>query len=565
MASFRGFQTVIIDPAPFPTLTGMSTSLGSPPQWPAYAPGLMDSPMVGYPARPGAIPYQPTTNKGVQVLSPADVTFFETIVIRPRIHTLGIILATQIIPVYIYNAYRYVPRVFNAFINNAGSGITITSLPTLPFTILRQDGLNVVLNVSADGAPIVNGTLDFDFDAFDISIPISGQRAVIFPFEPITPLTERMSFLTDVLERKNGTEQRISLRMNPRQYFDLQIEVEGNERRILDSVLFNSVGRPLGVPVWYEPSILTSAISIGAVTINVDSTAYADFRVNGLAMVFQDEERYEVLSILSLTATSITFKTAFTNAWAKNLRVMPVRIGFAVTPPRGEKLPLNLQRERLTVTIFDNESSLGSAAAFGTFDGKVFLDEGNAIDGVLAESWERKLSVFDGETGVFQVTSDWPNSRRSQQKTFHSRTRQRLWEVRQLLHYLRGRQTSFYIPTFYEELKVSENISGGSTTFKVENVGYAKFIQARPARNAIQVVKTDGTKIARKVLTAIEVSNDIEQLTVDSAFPSTIVATDILRIEYLEKVRLDSDEVTIRHYNGLGSAEASMPIIAVFE
>lgn len=565
MANYPGALGLPVSSAPFLEYAGKSTSIRSPAQWLVAWPQLQAILAAGSAAAGSVAATVPRAFAGALVPGPATETFFETIVVLPRRHNLGIILATQIIALYIYNAYRRENRVFNAFVNNAGAGVTIPNLPTFPYVLLPQTGLALQLNVSADGVPIIDGGLLFDFDAFDVTIPITGQRAVLFPFEPASPLIERLEFLTDVIEKRNGKEQRVSLRLNPRQTFELTLELEGNERRIFDSIIFTSVGRPLGVPVWFEPSLLTAAIAIGATTISVDSTDYADFRVGGLAMVFQDEEQYEVLQVLSKTATTLTFTTAFTKAWAKNLRVMPMRVAFATSPPRGEKSVLNMQRHELILSVYDNDASLGSAAAFGTFDGKVFLDEPNSCDGSLAESWERNVMVFDEQTGTFQVTSDWPNARRAHSKVFLSRTRQRMWQVRQLLHHLRGRQTSFWIPTFFDELVPSENISSGSVLMRVENVGYAKFVQSRPARAAVQVVKTDGTRVARKVVTAVEIDTNVEQITVDVSFPATILKADVLRVEYLEKVRLDSDTVVIRHLDGLGSAEARVPVKAVYE
>ena len=153
----------------------------------------------------------------------------------------------------------------------------------------------------------------------------------------------------------------------------------------------------------------------------------------------------------------------------------------------------------------------------------------------------------------------------NQKKTFEVRTREDLWNVRQLLYALRGRQISFYIPTFTAELQVTTVLTNGSTAMTITNVGYSRYVANTSPKNIIRVVETDGTILTRTITASAEVDNTTETLTVDTPWPENILPTDIRRVEFLEKVRMNADKIPITHISGLGEATIGFPVKVVFE
>jgi hypothetical protein len=94
----------------------------------------------------------------------------------------------------------------------------------------------------------------------------------------------------------------------------------------------------------------------------------------------------------------------------------------------------------------------------------------------------------------------------------------------------------------------------------IANIGYNVNAQQRWPKQVIRVHLKSGTILTRTIQNSSIVSNTEEQLTVDTAWPSTYTVDDIERVEFLEKVRLDVDDIVIVHYNGLGQAECIVPI-----
>lgn len=543
-------------------VSSLSSSLGTPPRWTEVTPFDDVSAVLTGTKSLGTIVAPSTDYDGV-VESGGGTDWFEKIIILERRYDLGIVITLVQRDIEVYNSYREDAQTLQAFTNNAGEGITIPDLPALPTTILPQSSITGTLTITTSGPAVIDGELVFTFLVLgDFTVPITGQRAIIIPFVPEVPLVERMAFKTDILERLPGTEQRIALRDTPRQHFDAIYRLDGHDRRAFLAILFDAQGRAAGFPMWQEPTRTTAPIAVSDTTISVESTSYADWRADSVGIVLTDSETYEALEVESFTETTITFSSPFQTAFATGSIVMPVRTSYFRQDITGGRAPLALQTFAVRYDVLENSADLADASAFETYRSKVLLDEPNWIDRELEDTVQRRMTTIDNGVGTFLRLSEWGASRRIHRKTFFCRTRQRVWEVRQLLHALRGRAISFYIPTFYPDVEPLSDLVSGTSTLSIKNIGYTDLIQDRSPKGDLQVVMADGTKIRRQITGSSEVDDTEETLTVDSNWG---VDGPIERVEFLEKVRLDSDEILIEHLDSQGSARISAPVKAVLE
>jgi hypothetical protein len=551
-------------------VSDIGASISSPPQW--TAPTLASDnflellgPLTGSDSVILGSPTIFSNSYPCDIAAVPQDTFFGQIIVLPRKIAAGFVLTTQVFTIDVYNSYIDEQRTWQNFVNNAGGGINITNLPSLPDTVEEQDGPELNLEILVDGPAFIEGTLDFIFDVGTFSVELTGQRANIWAFEPEEPGKEKLLWLTDILRKRDGTEQRQRLREAPRQEIEYTYLNEGVERQTMETLIFEGQGRSYGVPIVWEPTFATSAITATDLTVNVETTAYADYRVGGLAIMWKDFNDFEVLTIQSLTATSLTFVTAFQNSFALPVKVMPMRVGFMQRSTRSEKEILNLQETRVRFSIFDSDLDLADDSAFPQYNSKPILEEPNLVVSKLNESQDRPLTIIDSKVGEFTVFTEQAISKRRHLKGFFSGTRQRLWEVRQLLHSLHGRQKSFYIPTFFGDVSPTSGVSSGSSTLAITNIGYNRFVQERQPRNVIQLRALDGTKITREVLSSVEVDSDNETLTVDSNWGQTIALADIDYITFVEKVRMDRDEARFEHRVGDGNSTVTMPVVSVLD
>lgn len=495
--------------------------------------------------------------------------WFEKVHVIPRRFDFGNLLTSQQEPFEIFNAFRDTDQSWTAFINNAGEGVSIVSQPSLPTTIGALEGLQLTLSIETTGEASVDTTLDFVFSSGTTSVPITLERVVLFPLQPEAGYRETLEFLTEILGHVDGSEQRIALRKNPRQLFDWTIAVpDGASRSRLENIIYEWQRRIFGIPIWHEATRLTVAATTGDTTINVRETAYRDFRVGSLVVVYVSDTQNDVGTIATsgLGATTITLESGLLSDYPVGTLVVPLRTGSIRGLARGRRYPSGAQELRIGFRVDDNDSDLADTSSWTMLNSKVLLDGNNAIGQTLTESFDQQVTIIDNETGVVSQISNWDYNKRISNKTFWTNSVQGLWTVRQLLHALRGRQVSFYLPTFADDLQPTQPLTSGSTDLTVVNVGYTQFVRNRQNKNIIRIEFVSGTTpLIRTISSSSEDSSTEETLTLSTTWPATYQPSEIKKISFIEEVRFDSDDIRIEHTTGQRTTRISAPVRTVFE
>ena len=483
----------------------------------------------------------------------------------PQFIALGNIVTTVTRQVEIYNAFHIAARELQIAENNAGGGTTLLNVPVVPYDIAAQHSLFVELRVATSGPPTINGTLVFTLDSGVLTILVTGSRVVMFPYPPESPIDEELEWKTTVLPSADGREQRIALRRCPRQSFNLTFAVEDDRvRRTLHSLVFGWLAGVFGIPVWFEARRLTVDAAAADTVIQVD-TRFADFRDGGLAIVWYDEETYDALEIAGHTDSSITFSSPLTQPFAAATSwVMPLRTALADPQISGTRHPVGLDVFPMTFHVLDNDApATADASAFPSYGGRVLLNGPNFMGGDTApRGISMKVGRHDNETGAPAQFSDWRAPQGVSQKGFFTTSDQQRWEVRQLLHALRGPQAAFYLPTFYHDLVAAGPLSSGSSNMDIENIGYTRYINGQAPNNHIWVELLSGVEYCKEIVSSVVLDDDVERLTLSDAWPTTIQISEIRRISYLPLSRVAEDSVRLQH-SGSGETAVVFGVLEV--
>ena len=502
--------------------------------------------------------------------TPSFETWWESMHVVPRNFFFGNLLSSQSTPVEIYSAFRRLDQDYTAFVNNAGAGVTIAGQPAFPFTFVPQsDGeLNLSVEVSTSGQPVVDTTLDWVFGTVPQTIltPISLKRVVLFSIQPELPFTERLQWLTEVLEHVDGTEQRLSGRKSPRQIFEWNFILEdGAERAFFHNVLFDWQARVFGLPIWTELTRVSSAVTAGDTIITVQSTAFADYRVGGLFLVFSDKNTFDVLELSATPGPTTLVSTSGTNnSYPVGTFAMPLRTGTAKSQINSSRFVVGSANTSILFTVTDNDVDLADLSAWPSYDSKLLINDCNNVRGQMSETFLQDIIEIDNPHGLRIQNSPWAQGKRVSQLGLLAKSNSERWDVRQMLHAIRGRQISFYVSSFSKDFLPDGDILAGSL-LNVVNVGYTQFAQSRQPRNVIRIEYNNGDPDdLREILSSIEVDSTRETLTLDSAVAAH-TASEVKKISYVEKVRADSDNITIRHEIGDRTTRVSFPIKTVFD
>ena len=496
--------------------------------------------------------------------------WYENFHVIPRSFDFGNILSQQTSTIEVHSAYRRDNQTWSSFTNNAGAGTDVTGFPSLPATMYPLKSYTGDLVVGTSGAPSVDDTLAFvfNFGGAEISIPIKLNRIVLFPVRPEVPYTEKLQFLTDIISSATGNEQRVALRKNPRQLFEWNVRLDNGdwERQRMGVLMYDWQQRTWGIPMWHEATQLTVAASAGDTTINVGSTDDADYRVGGLAMVFTDGKTFDVQTIASVTSTTITFENPLLGSYPVRTEVAPLRAGFMKSQVNARRYRSADMELSVRFTVTDNDSNLGDLTGLNTYRSKVLLDDCNVMtSNTISDSFKKDIIVLDNLTGTISQESPFEYGKRSSSLTLWANSRADVWNWRQFLHAMKGRQVSFFVPTYNKDLTVVQDRVIADTDLVIENIGYVQFNDRKPNKKHIQIVLKDGTKLEREIISSAETSTTLETLTLNTTFGIDFLASDVERVSFLEEVRYNSDEIVINHERGERTVHVSAPILTVFD
>lgn len=508
--------------------------------------------------------------------------WFETVHLLPRAAVdFGNIVTTVDERFEMFSAFRHDDVTLLGVVNNALPGTELPDLPTPPTTLTHLnsflDPLSTNLNPLAQvvralsqGLPNFDTTIDFSVGSGvgTLYLGVKGNRIALLTADFDGGLTEILESVTDILPLKDGKEQRIAVRKNPRQLFEADLHLVEVQRQIVQALLFGWQGMTVALPIWPDEMRVTADVTGGTTdTVSVDSTDYIDIRIGGLAVIFKDDTHFDVLTVQSITATSITFDQTITSSFDIGDRVAPVRLTVIDGDVQGRRYPVNLEQMRVRFTTIENDigAPTGDTSAFSSYDGKVLLDDFNFLRGTMSETFEQKVSLVDNLAGILSQSTPWAKHKRSHVKGFVVKTREDLWNVRRLLYALNGRQVSFWIPTFIEDLTVTQSLSNGDDKMTISNIGYTRFIQNQEPKATFRITFTDSTSLVREVSSSEQLSATEERLTLASSWPADRTVSEIQRVQFYELVRLDTDEPRIRHSNTVGRAKISLPVKVVFD
>jgi hypothetical protein len=520
-------------------------------------------------------------------LTSPDADWFDRVHLKPRAGiAFGNIVAQTEQSYELYSAWRESTATLVSIANNATPGIELPGL-TSPRAFPRETsavdasstsnnggtGLGTVVQLKVralvDGLPQFDTTIDFTFDTGqEISLPVSGQRIVLVPLEYEVDLVEVLSFRTDVHDALSGKNKRLALRDNPRQLFEADYVLEGDDRQRMEMLLLDWLDNVFAVPMWHEALRLTAATSVGATQYLVTGADEVDIRVGGLALVITDAATFDVLNVTAVTPTQVTASSAAAFGYPVGTMLLPLRTAIVAKVVEGSRPPKNAQLWRITYEVTDNETGALTGTTtpgfWSTYNGRVLLSDPNFVSGSMSEEVRRRVHRIDNLTGRVTQASNWDRSKRGSHKGFVLNGRAAIMQARRLLLALAGRQKAFYVPTFAEDLTVRATLSSGTNTMDINRIGYVRHAQDREPKKRFRITFTDDTTLERTISSSIEVDALTERLTLNTTWPATRLASEVSRVEFYELVLFDADEFRIR-YPRSGLARLEVPLVTAFD
>lgn len=370
------------------------------------------------------------------------------------------------------------------------------------------------------------------------------------------PPREEIESLTDVLAAGHGAEQRRGLRPVPRLFMRFDGIAEGDDRRRMEQALAAVGVAEWMVPMEFDSGPLLASAAAGATTIEVD-TRWRHYAAGRHALITRAHtRRAEVVMVDAVTDGEIGLAEPTTLAWQEGDRISPaIACEFAEQPTlarfTGDAIAYSIRFRAIRDVAW-----APAGAAMPTYRGLPVLE--------LLEDWGARDPTSQGtrlvygsddgvaRPGVYDLAGvPLPTIARA----YAADTFERLAALRTVLYALDGRRCPAWLPSLSLDLVVASDVAGGATEV---NLGWTGLAATGPieGRRDIRIALAGGTVLYRRITAATEISDAIEQVTVDSALPA-FTAEQVQSVSWLHPVRQNSD-VAVLEWLGYGAASTSL-------
>ncbi len=548
MANFDGLlsDSVLMPPRPaYITVSSESFTENSHPN----STELYASNVNLYGSRTFVDPLENNTEYNGLLFGAFSELYYNRIHVVPSKIDVGNLVNRQERQVEVWNAY-FVQKNLTAILATTLDGTNLVGEEIYTFDALESKFY--VLTVTLDGAPSFSGFYTFQFsDAEDPILTIEGKRVIVMPWihNWDSGITERISYLTDVIEAKSGKEQRIQLRGRARRQYEYNILLRDARERIRYRNLMSGwQHRTFAIGIWSDILPLGADYLIGETIINID-TRFRDYEVGSYCMLWRNSLTYEIIEIEALTASSITLAQPLLNNWLKDAIILPARLAYV-----GDEIfktvgiTNSIETAPQVWNLLNSEASVNRNSALAspyTYLGyDVFIETHDYSEDYSAELY-RPLRPIDFGIGNFQIDSRYAANRERQTMRLVFGSRANISAFMGFLEVRKGRKIPVWIPTFSPDMELIENIGDTATSFIITDIGYATFIAEHPTRNHLAFVKHDGTMIFRKIVDSADNGDGTESISIDTALGFNATPETFRYICFLRFCRMDSDSIEI--------------------
>ena len=499
---------------------------------------------------------QPQFPKDGYILGSFRDDYYDRILVIPQIINVGNLTVGIDEIVEVFNAFT-TPVTLTNIIPIDAAGIEISGY-TLPETINGLDSLVIDVAITTAGPPVIDATFQLIFSnpALNTEFKVIGVRVVSFPYYFSAPSLEILEWRTNILVSENGIEQRVRTRRSPRQEFQGTFKIQPEENIRVEQLLYGFRAQQFSLPVWSEGRLGESAV-VGQTVLEVDPR-FGDFRIGGLCVIWNSavNNQISVISDIDPVGGTITIEEPLALNYSMPI-IAPARTcRFLGDPVRRTSGFDGFGQARFQVQ--DNIEFIPMESPGPFPDGyPVHLEEpdkGN--NNFLDDSIVSLIQEVDSGSANAVYTYPWLQPKIGRRYRVLTENLEQLWNFRQWLHARSGRLKAFYMPTFENNFRLTQE-GPILTTFTAVDDFQGDF---GSERIHIGFNLTDGSWVYRTIA-LIELTNPGEiTVTIDTAL--NIDSSDIVTISYVGLKRLNSDRIQIRHLTNCVS-ECQLSILEI--
>ena len=379
----------------------------------------------------------------------------------------------------------------------------------------------------------------------------------LWPFPAAESVNEVLEWRTDVLQARAG-EQRIALRSLPREIVTFRHRCDALDMaRAAELVRAGFAGDWL-VPLWHMAQQPMVDLVQGDLEIALN-TSVADFRAEGFAAIAMDGGEAAPVEINAIQpdrlilAEPLVLQAPTMTVSAGRVTVAPLRIGILAAEVEFVRRRQNDGTVSATFLLRDAPDL--TPPVIPSYLGSSVQTHPSLTRAPLSASLRRAVEYVDNGFGPVVIEPLRDVFERDETITLKTQGPAERWALRRWLWSVRGRQASFWLPTWGRELQLQAAMTPGSAQIRVAPVAELTAYVGRK----ILLEMPGGPRF--RTITAAVADGANHRLTISSNLGEPVpVGT---KVHFLTLVRSDADRVEIEHR--AVASEVTLPVLEVPE
>jgi hypothetical protein len=379
----------------------------------------------------------------------------------------------------------------------------------------------------------------------------------LWPFPAAQGVSEVLEWRTDVLQARAG-EQRIALRSRPREIVTVQHRCDALAIARAAELARAGFADDWLIPLWHLALQPDADLAQGDSEVLLD-TESSDFRAPGLAVLAVDGGDGRLVEIAAvqadrlILAEPLILQLPSITITARRVTVAPVRAGVLAF---GVEIARRRQNDgTVGATFLLHDPPDLTAPVLPSYLGRPVQTDPSLIRTPITASLRRAVEYVDNGYGPVVVEPLRDVFERGEAITLKAYGAAERMALRRWLWSLRGRQASFWLPTWGRELQLRATMTSGSTQMRVASV---TALAAYVGRKIL--LEMPGGLRFRTINAAVTEGLD-HRLTLSSNLGEPVpIGT---KVHFLTLVRSGADRVEIQQ--GAVASEVTLPVVEVNE
>lgn len=370
------------------------------------------------------------------------------------------------------------------------------------------------------------------------------------PVVPEVPVKETWEWKTAITISDQNKEQRTRLREHPRvsQSFSAYA-LDQSERLDAYNMFMKYISRKFNYPSYVYSAKLMAAAVAGDTKLYFNP-ASTDLRDGEVVALFDPQLTTTVMyTLATVDVDGATLASPLTSDVGAHFLICPAPL-FLLKLPKlnissvSDSFDLNLEGAQVRSVLRP-----GQANTTTLVDGLLVLNKRPLVDGAQ-DTFDQNVEWLDNDVASPEPRTNWRNAYESGPRTFLAHRPADLDYWRSFANYAKGRQKSFLVPTYMNDLPLFAQPALGATTIQTTNVQFWDYWKSK-AYQYLRIQSDAGT-IYRRIL-SVEDYYDLSgnPIRLDVKLASGISAsaggnTNMI-ISFCNRCRLGSDQIVLEH------------------